>query len=90
MRYNGSMAGSPSSEEVNLFHLNSDRDSSATALHHTLGILPTQASPGNHSHNGKDSARIKADDIEGGWYNVDGGVPDSVYGGLLSWDGGGI
>ena len=31
-------------------HENADTDSGATAIHHTLGKLPNQASPGNHQH----------------------------------------
>ncbi len=45
-------------EEVNLFHLNSDRDAGPTAQHHTLGIGPSQASPGNHTHDGRNSKRL--------------------------------
>lgn len=90
MRYNGSMPIVPPVEEVNLFHTNSDKDSSTQALHHTLGIKPTQAAAGNHSHNGKDSVRIKFSDIEGGWMNIDGGYPDTIYGGIPHLDGGGI
>jgi hypothetical protein len=82
------MAASP--EEVNAFHLNSDRDSSATALHHTLGLNPGQASPGNHTHDGKNSKRIKFDDIDGGWMNIDGGRADTLFGGLPTIDGGSI
>lgn len=84
------MALSPSTEEVNAFHLNSDKDSSAGALHHTLGPKPTQAAAGNHSHNGIDSARIKFEDIIGGWMNLDGGKPDTIYTPIPSLDGGGI
>lgn len=51
------------SEQVNIFHLNSDKDSGAGALHHTLGLGPTQASPGNHRHNGRDSYRIRIGDL---------------------------
>lgn len=80
----------PTSEEVNLFHTNSDKDSSTQALHHTLGIKPTQASPGNHTHNGKDSPFIKFSDIEGGWMNVDGGIPSTIYTPIPHLDGGGI
>lgn len=36
-------------------HRYSDKDSSAFALHHTLGLKPNQASPGNHKHDGKNS-----------------------------------
>lgn len=77
-------------EEVNALHINSDKDSSTQAQHHTLGIKPTQASPGNHSHNGTDSVRIKFTDIEGGWMNVDGGYPDTIYTPIPHLDGGGI
>lgn len=84
------MAISPSPEEVNAFHLNSDKDSSALALHHTLGLNPGQAAPGNHTHDGKNSKRIKYSDLEGGWFDIDGGTPYSVYTPIPSLDGGGI
>jgi hypothetical protein len=90
MRYNGIMFPTPSPDEVNTFHQNSDRDSSVFAQHHTLGLGPTQASPGNHSHNGKDSKRIKFEDIEGGWMNIDGGTAYTVYGGMEGFDGGSV
>lgn len=45
----------PSSQEVNRFHTRSDRDSSKVAHHHTLGLDPNQASPGDHNHNGRNS-----------------------------------
>lgn len=54
-----------SSEEVNLLHLNSDKDAGSGALHHTLGQNPSQASPGNHTHNGRDSKRLKMSDFQG-------------------------
>lgn len=50
-------------EAVNLLHLNADKDAGAGALHHTLGIGPSQASPGNHTHNGKNSKRISYLDL---------------------------
>lgn len=53
-----------SSEQVNIFHLNSDKDAGAGALHHTLGLGPTQASPGSHRHNGRDSYRIEMGDLK--------------------------
>lgn len=84
------MPNIPTADEVNFFHLNSDKDSSALALHHTLGRLPTQAAAGNHTHNGKDSEKISFDNIIGGWYNLDGGMPDTVYGGIDPIDGGGV
>jgi hypothetical protein len=79
-----------SADDVNSFHLNSDKDSSALAQHHTLGLKPTQAAAGNHSHNGKDSVRIKFSDIEGGIFNLDGGYPDTIYTPIPHLDGGGI
>jgi hypothetical protein len=84
------MFPTPSPDEVNAFHQNSDRDSSVFAQHHTLGLGPTQASPGNHSHNGKDSKRIKFSDIEGGIFNIDGGEPHTIYTPIPVLDGGGI
>lgn len=51
------------SEEVNFFHLNSDKDAGPTALHHTLGLGPGQASPGNHNHDGRNSLKIKLSNV---------------------------
>lgn len=51
------------SEQVNILHLNSDKDAGAGALHHTLGLGPTQASPGNHDHDGRNSKRLKAGNL---------------------------
>lgn len=48
---------------VNSFHLNSDIDKSAISQHHTLGISATQASPGDHNHDGTTSKRLKLSDI---------------------------
>jgi hypothetical protein len=48
----------PPSQAVNDFHENSDLDSRAEAQHHTLGPNPTQAAPGNHRHDGGDSALL--------------------------------
>ena len=90
MLYNGSMPISPSAEEVNAFHLNADKDAGAGALHHTLGLGSSQASPGNHTHDGKNSKRIKFDDLEGGWMNIDGGDANTVFGGLPTFDGGSV
>jgi hypothetical protein len=79
-----------SSEEVNALHLNSDKDSGPQALHHTLGTKPSQAAPGDHTHNGSNSARIKFDDLDGGWMNIDGGGPETIFDGLPTFDGGGV
>lgn len=48
----------PSTEEVEKFHTNSDLDLRAEAQHHSLGPGPTQASPGNHTHDGGTSPAI--------------------------------
>lgn len=90
MLYHVIMPISPSPEEVNAFHLNSDSDSSSFAQHHTLGLNPYQASPGNHNHDGKNSKRIKFSDIEGGWMNIDGGYPSTIYTPIPHMDGGSI
>lgn len=44
--------------QVAAFHRNSDVDSSPLAQHHTLGIRPNQSSPGDHTHNGRDSREL--------------------------------
>jgi hypothetical protein len=84
------MPDNASVQDVSLFHLNSDKDSSALALHHTLGIGPTQAAAGNHSHEGKDSVQLDWANVLNGWVNMDGGMPDTVYGGMSAIDCGGI
>lgn len=48
----------PPNQVVDDFHENSDLDARAEAQHHTLGPGPTQASPGNHTHDGGDSALL--------------------------------
>ncbi len=45
----------PTAQAVADFHTNSDADSRAESLHHTLGPNPNQASPGDHTHDGGDS-----------------------------------
>jgi hypothetical protein len=48
----------PPNQVVDDFHENSDLDARAEAQHHTLGPGPTQAAPGNHTHDGGDSALL--------------------------------
>ena len=48
-----------------LSHLDADTDTAITAIHHTLGSSPTQASPGSHRHDGTDSYKIKVTDLDG-------------------------
>lgn len=55
----------PTPEEVNFYHLASDKDSGPGALHHTLGLGPSQASPGNHNHDGRNSRRVELKNLEG-------------------------
>jgi hypothetical protein len=85
-----SNTNAPRAEDVNAFQTNSDVDKSAISQHHTLGTLATQASPGDHSHDGKSSVRIKFSDIEGGIFNIDGGEPHTIYTPIPALDGGGI
>ena len=82
--------GYPSFDEVNDFHTNSDLDDRLESQHHTLGMDPYQASPGDHTHDGKNSKRIKFSDIDGGIFDIDGGHANSVYGGIPVIDGGNI
>lgn len=42
----------PSAEEVEDFHTNADVDTRIESIHHTLGPGASQASPGNHVHDG--------------------------------------
>jgi hypothetical protein len=87
---NDSAESTVSAAQVNELHINSDVDSSAISQHHTLGTLATQASPGDHVHDGRSSKRIKFSDIEGGWMNVDGGIPSTIYTPIPHLDGGSI
>lgn len=48
----------PPGQVVDDFHENSDVDSRAEAQHHTLGPGPNQSSPGDHTHDGGDSALL--------------------------------
>jgi hypothetical protein len=85
-----SNTSAPSAEEVNIFHTSSDVDKSAISQHHTLGTLSTQASPGDHNHDGISSKRLNFSDIDGGLWNIDGGIPSTIYTPIPAWDGGGI
>lgn len=48
----------PDPKVVKEFHTKADTDASVLAAHHTLGIKATQASPGDHTHNGAGSRRL--------------------------------
>lgn len=48
----------PSSAQVDRSHSQSDVDSSPNAQHHTLGNRRSQASPGNHIHDGTTSPKL--------------------------------
>jgi hypothetical protein len=48
----------PPNQVVDDFHENSDLNARAESQHHTLGPGPTQASPGNHKHDGGDSTLL--------------------------------
>lgn len=49
---------SPPSTVVAQFHKNADTDTRSEAIHHTLGAAPTQAAPGDHTHDGGTSPKI--------------------------------
>jgi len=49
----------PSPKEVLDFHTHADTDGSQKAIHHTLGPNHNQAAPGNHSHDGGNSAVLQ-------------------------------
>jgi hypothetical protein len=63
--------------EVNDFHINSDVDKSTLSQHHTLGVLPNQAAPGDHNHDGRSSKRIALKNLEGD------SIPYEVQGGTI-------
>ena len=48
----------PPPRDVSMFHTRSDVDSAITSQHHTLGIKHTQASPGDHVHDGRSSRKV--------------------------------
>lgn len=48
----------PDQRTVERFHLHADTDIRDVSIHHTLGISPTQASPGAHTHDGGSSKKI--------------------------------
>lgn len=50
----------PNPEEVNEFHRYDDLDNAPESHHHTLGIDPNQASPGDHNHDGRNSKLLTA------------------------------
>lgn len=49
---------SPSAEVVQQFHENSDLDKSRESQHHSLGLGPYNASPGDHNHTGGNSVPL--------------------------------
>lgn len=53
-----SKQSAPEPKVVEKFHERADTDASQTAIHHTLGAKNGQASPGDHTHNGKNSKKI--------------------------------
>lgn len=53
----------PSPDVINRLHTNADVDRDDRAMHHTLGPLPAQASPGDHVHDGRTSRKIDVKDL---------------------------
>lgn len=56
----------PPAQTVEDFHTNSDSDARPESQHHTLGPSPSQASPGDHTHDGGDSALILEGEVISG------------------------
>ena len=51
--------GAPATaEEVEQLHTNADTDIRRESIHHTLGAGASQAAPGDHRHDGGDSALL--------------------------------
>jgi hypothetical protein len=75
-RFKPDVRNIPTPEEVNFYHLASDKDSGPGALHHTLGLGPSQASPGNHNHDGRNSKRVELKNLDGAkiTYQPEGGT----------------
>lgn len=48
----------PTPDQVKKIHDKSDKDGSPKAIHHTLGPGANQSSPGNHTHDGGNSAAL--------------------------------
>ena len=48
----------PDAQRVEEFHANADTDTRPESLHHTLGSSPSQASPGDHLHDGGTSPQL--------------------------------
>jgi len=61
----------PPAAAVDDFHTNSDLDARAESQHHTLGPGPNQAAPGNHRHDGGDSALLLENETISGSRNSD-------------------
>lgn len=66
----------PNPDQVNEFHRYSDQDTSPEAQHHSLGVDPNQASPGNHTHDGKNSPLIANTEFLQDWFVWPPGVSD--------------
>lgn len=49
---------SPNTTVVRQFHRNADTDVRPESIHHTLGSAPSQASPGDHKHDGGTSSLL--------------------------------
>lgn len=54
---------------VRALHHNADTDGSPKSVHHTLGPGPNQAAPGNHTHDGGQSATLDGE-VDTGWLDI--------------------
>lgn len=61
--------GSPPAKDVNDFHTNSDKDSSQSSQHHSIGNQRNNASGGDHDHRGQNGRKLN-----------NGGVPYTLTG----------
>ena len=52
-------------DQVKSLHQNSDVNESPIAQHHTLGSLPNQAAPGDHTHDGSTSKKLDLKNLQG-------------------------
>lgn len=55
MSFGSSVVGA---QEVSALHRNDDVDADSAAHHHTLGVSPNQAAPGNHKHDTAYAAKV--------------------------------
>jgi len=68
----------PDARAVLAFHRNDDVDSRPESHHHSLGQGRSNASPGNHTHDGNTSAPLLSANITGSRTNNVGSILDQI------------